>query len=266
MNETYEYYSVGSYSYTQIHIGYFKRDQPMGIVLLTESSGNTYVKNNFPSESVYEIFQYESELNKYENTPYEHQLGYIHIPKTGGLDLTNKFIPLLAYEHKFIIKTPDLHNTTAEMYKIPSFAVLRDPISRFISGFKFMNFYVLHNKYTDINDFLDNTTDNELMEYTYKPQCNWLTGNSNNIYIVKYDEINIYNNIIPMLKNEFDIHVNYDFSNYEKTNVGNSSNLNCTLNSENIERLNRFYSQDIIYYDRLVASGLPYCKFSELQL
>jgi hypothetical protein len=129
-----------------------------------------------------------------------------------------------------------------------------------------MNSYAFYNKYKDINDFLDNTSDLDLIEDTYKPQYNWLTGNSNNIYIVKYDESNIYNNIIPMLKNEFDIHISYDFSNYEKMNVVDSSHLNCTLNSENIERLKRFYSQDIIYYDRLVATGLPYCKFSELQL
>jgi hypothetical protein len=261
----YEYYSVGTYSPTQIHIGYFKRGEPLGIVLLTERTGNTYVKKNFPSENVFETFQSETALEGYENVPYDHQLGFIHIPKTSGLDITNKFIPLAAYEHNFIIKTPDLHETTADMYTIPSFAILREPISRFISGFKFMNSYARHMMHTDINEFLDNTSDEVLLDNMYKPQYTWLTGNSDNIFIVKYDETNIYNNILPMLKNEFNVDISYDFSDYEKSNVGNSSTLSCTLTAENIERLNQIYSQDIIYYNRLVATGLPYCKFSQLQ-
>jgi len=260
---TYEYYSVAKYSPTQINIGYFKHGEPLGTVLLTERTGNTYVKKNFPSKNIFDTFQSETGLENYENVPYDHQLGFIHIPKTSGLDITNKFIPLAAYEYNFIIKTPDLHETTAEMYTIPSFAILREPISRFVSGFKFMQSYMRSIRYPDINDFLDNITDAHLLDNILKPQYTWLTGNSDNIFIVKYDESNIYNNILPMIKNEFNVDISYDFSNYEKTNVGDSSVL--TLTDENIERLNKIYSQDIIYYNRLVATGLPYCKFSQLQ-
>jgi hypothetical protein len=261
----FQYYSIGTYSPTQIHIGYFKYGEPRGTVLLTERAGNTYIKPNFPSENAYDIFRSEEELDTFEKTPYDHMLGFIHIPKTGGSDVTNKLIPLLAYENNFIIKTPELHGTTAEMYNIPCFAIFREPISRFISGFKFMNSFNRYHSSSDINEFLDKSDDNALLEFPYKQQYTWLTGNSDNIYVVKYDESNVYNNIIPMMKNEFNIDITYDFSKNEKMNVGNSSTLNCTLTDENIERLKQIYSQDIMYYNRLVATGLPYCKFSQIQ-
>jgi len=182
-------------------------------------------------------------------------IGFVWIPKTGGTDLTTYF-----REHCQNIIIPNIHNTTGKDYSIPCFTILREPIEKFISAFTFLNirnrpnllkenswitvdnindFFNSKSKYyieepiinfNNINDFLDNISDNDLTDTIFfQQQYTWL--NNDNMYIVKYDNINLYKNIIEMLKHEFEIIVNYDnkMIRDERLNVSDKTGLQCEL-------------------------------------
>lgn len=216
-------------------------------------------------------------------------IGFVWIPKTGGTDLTTYF-----KEHCENIIIPDEHNNTGKDYSIPCFTILREPIEKFISAFKFLNIknygknkYEKYNEsnssdsniddldrlkyiadplihFNNINDFLDNTSDNDLTDIIYfKKQHSWL--NNNAMYIVKYDNIDLYKNIIEMLKDEFEIIVNYDdkMNEHERLNISDKTGLQCELTPYNIERLQRIYKKDYHYYNIFNSNNITYYQLRD---
>jgi hypothetical protein len=198
-------------------------------------------------------------------------IGFVWIPKTGGSDLTEYFI-----KHcKNIIPPTNKHKTTGKNYNIPCFTILREPIERFVSAFKFLSYakfyeqyihddeYNIKINYNNINDYLDNISDDELLKNVFfKHQYNWL--NNNDMYIVKYDSKNTYKNIIPMLKNVFGINVDYNIINDEKMNVSvDTSGLQCEFTSYNIERLQRLYKKDYDYYNIFNSNNITYYQLRD---
>jgi hypothetical protein len=221
-------------------------------------------------------------------------IGFVWIPKTGGSDLTRYFS-----EQCQNIIIPDEHNNTGRDYSIPCFTILREPIEKFISAFRFLhiknyvkNIYKKDNnssinfdnidniddfldnatknvsdpliKVDNINDFLDNISDNDLIDIIYfQQQYTWL--NNENMYIVKYDTIDLYKNIIEMLKHEFEIIVNYDnkIIEHERINVSDKTGLQCELTSYNMERLQRLYKKDYYYYNIFNSNNITYYQLRD---
>jgi hypothetical protein len=80
------------------------------------------------------------------------------------------------------------------------------------------------------------------------------------MFIVKYDACNNYTNLGLFLKNEIGIDFQYDFTDYSKTNVSKTENINYVLDTTSIERLQTIYSEDIEIYSRFNNSILPYFR------
>jgi hypothetical protein len=196
--------------------------------------------------------------------PYDYSLGFIHIPKTGGSDLTNSFIKILSHHLKFIIKEPNGHLTNGFDYEndnIESFTIMREPIDRFISGFKYYYHTMNNTKYSDINLFLKSYINREEdleQIIVFKKQKKWL--DCSNIFIIKYDTSNTYTNVGLFLKNEVGIDFQYDFTGYSKINVSKSENLNCILEEKSIDVLRNIYADDIKIYSRFNNIDLPYFR------
>jgi hypothetical protein len=214
-------------------------------------------------------------------------IGFVWIPKTGGSDLTRYF-----KEHCQHIIIPDEHNNTGKDYNIPCFTILREPIEKFISAFRFLNIRNYgKNKYNNddennssdtnindldrlkyvadplihfnnINDFLDNISNDDLINIIYfQEQHTWL--NNDSMYIVKYDSIDLYENIIEMLKDEFGITVNYDIIDHERLNVSDRTGLQCELTPYNIERLKILYKKDYDYYNIFNSNNITYYQLRD---
>lgn len=197
-------------------------------------------------------------------------IGFVWIPKTGGSDLTSMFIKYC----NNIIPPVEKHRTTGKDYNIPCFTILREPIQRFISAFKFLNAFKFYQHYHDnhhynikinnknINDYLDNISDDELLQNVFfKHQYNWL--NNNDMYIVKYNSKNTYKNIIPMLKNVFEINVDYNIINHERMNVSLETGLQCELTENNTERLKKIYKKDYEYYNIFILNNITYYQLAD---
>lgn len=218
-------------------------------------------------------------VNEYCNG--NNDIGFVWIPKTGGTDLTGYFTEYC----KNIIIPPDRHKNTGKDYTIPCFTILREPIQRFISAFKFLNYitditnindfskdpeYNTKIDYKNINDFLNNISDEDLIEKMFfKEQYTWL--NNKSMYIVKYDSVDTYTNIMMMCKNEFKIDIKYDISdenikNHKRINVSYEEGLQCELSQYNIERLKFIYKKDFDYYSIFYLNNIIYYKLEDFTI
>jgi hypothetical protein len=237
------YYSSGiSYK------GEWKNDQPCSI-------GEYTVNDKI-------IFgNYQDSVNSIDDIiPYVYLLGFIHIPKTGGTDFKYQFNDLLYLQTNIGIKEPRGHITDNLWYSnnnTKCFAFIREPIDRFISGFKHVNKIIANNnRETDINVFVKNNT--FLNNIIFKKQIDFLNGDPTNVFLIKFNKNNNYENLILLLKNEFNITFNYDFIDYNKKNVSNSDTLNCVLTQESIDIISNFYSEDILLYSKLSEPYIIY--------
>jgi hypothetical protein len=237
------YYSSGI-----LYKGEWKNDQPY---LIGEYTVNDKI-----------IFgAYQDSVNSIDDIiPYTHLLGFIHIPKTGGTDLKNQFNDLLYLQTNILIKEPMGHKTDNLWYSnnnTKCFAFIREPIDRFISGFKYLHQNINNDaRETDINVFVNNNT--FLNNIIFKKQIDYLNGDPTNVFLIKYNKNNNYENLILLLKNEFNITFNYDFTDYDKKNVSQYTGLNCVLTQESIDIISNFYSEDILLYSKLSEPYISY--------
>jgi len=240
---------VHYYSSSILYNGYWKNDIPCSI-------GEYTVNDKI-------IFgTYQDSVNSIDDIiPYIYSLGFIHIPKTGGTDFKNQFNDLLYLQTNFTIKEQNCHTTDNLWYSnsnIKCFAFIREPIERFISGFKFLNQTNSNatDKEIDINVFIKNNT--FLNNIIFKKQIDYLNGDPTNIFLIKFNKNNNYDNLILLLKNEFNITFNYDFTDYNKKNISQSDGLNCVLTQESIDIISNLYSEDILLYSKLSEPYIIY--------
>jgi hypothetical protein len=255
--------------------GEFSNDQKNGYGFVHYYSSGILYRGNWKNDEPCSVGEYTVNdkiiFGMYQNfvnsiddiVPYTYLLGFIHIPKTGGSDFKNQFNNLLYLQTNFDIKQPEGHITDNVWYSnnnIKCFAFIREPIERFVSGFKFCNNIRNDNLETDINIFIKN--DSFLNKIIFKKQIDYLNGDPKNIFLIKFNKNNNYENLILFLKNEFNITFNYDFSEYDKKNVSQDTGLNCVLTQESIDIISNFYSEDIELYSKLLE---PYINLNDLQ-
>jgi hypothetical protein len=243
---------VHYYSSNILYRGKWKNDEPCSI-------GEYTVNDKII------LGAYQNSVNSIDDIiPYNYLLGFIHIPKTGGTDFKNQFNELLYLQTNIIVNEPIGHITDNLWYSncnTKCFAFIREPIDRFISGFKYLNQNNSNNSNleTDINVFVKNNT--FFNKILFKKQIDYLNGDPTNIFLIKFNKKNNYENLILLLKNEFNITFNYDFVDYNKKNVSYSDGLNCVLTQENIDIISALYSEDIQLYSKLSE---PYVIYSNI--
>lgn len=240
--------------------GLWKDDKPYLIGEYSVDDRIIFAKYNDNINDINDIKQYDSVL------------GYIHIPKTGGMDIKKQFINILYEQTNFVIKYDFFYmhkkdNNWFTENNLKCFTFIRDPIERFISGFKFSHKnHISYNLDSDINSFIQK---NEFVDSIFfKKQISWLNGDPKNIFLVKFNKNNNYENLLLLLKNEYNVNFNYDFTNYNKMNVSDKNdmnmniNLNVNLTQESIDILTNYYAEDIQLYSKLNG---PYMTLFDLQ-
>jgi hypothetical protein len=196
-------------------------------------------------------------------------LGFIHITKTGGTDIKDK------NENKEIIYG-QYHFETAALYKekkMNCFAIIRHPVDRYMSLYYYntQGSSKYRSKkdgtYTDINHFVFEHYANRHLINKYekgmqfRKQVDWLAnGNPNKTFIVKFDKVNLVNNIAEMCKFN---KITFRYKQTERVNITNYDNM-VELSKESREKIKEMYKEDLILYKNLMKLNKPFCKLSEI--
>ena len=139
-------------------------------------------------------------------------IGFIHITKTGGTDFKDK-LTSLKKEEKLPIYYYKIHDEDAFFYKqknIYCFAIIREPLNRFISAFKYntkgSEMYSRNLHIKSLSAFINilkkkpsylNNFENGIQ---FKKQIEWLNGDNDKTFIIKYNDDNNCYNIQKFLK------------------------------------------------------------------
>lgn len=200
-------------------------------------------------------------------------IGFIHITKTGGTDFKDK-LTSLTEEEKLPICYYKFHDEDAYFYNkktLPCFAIIREPVSRFISAFKYntkgSEIYPRSLHIKTLSEFINILKKKPLylnnfeQGIQFKKQIEWLNGNNDKTYILKYSDDNNCHNIQKFLKEEFNINYIYDIQK-KKKNI--SKECDCAISDDDVEFIKQLYREDVELYEKFDKLNVPYIKLSEL--
>lgn len=196
---------------------------------------------------------------------YNDQFLFIHIPKTGGTSVVN----LLELKSATHIKADEIFNSTSKklLKRRFSFAIVRNPISRFISLYNYARSEIshyhnniepekaLHGMHLDYK-LLKDATINDCVKYLiegklkhddswnhWEPQHTWLYDSKDNLLVQKVYKLE---NAIEFEK-DFSIKLGYQIK-LPKLNQSSSSKLIerqlIDLSKESLTILHNFYKKD----------------------
>lgn len=199
-------------------------------------------------------------------------LGFIHITKSGGTNIKdkNKNDNIIYYSY---------HDEDALFYKtnqMKCFAILREPIDRYVSLFYYNmkgseKYEKKDDYYTDINIFVnDHYNDRNLINKyenggQFKKQIEWLQdADMTDTFIVKFDKQNLINNIRNLC--DFNgIKFIYDDNDTNNINITNYIDI-VELTEDSKQKIKKMYIEDVVLYDNLNCLNKSFCRLGEIYI
>jgi len=174
---------------------------------------------------------------------------FVHIPKTAGSSiaqfLSNYDIDYLGHEHNANIPN--------------AIIVIREPIDRFISTFKYWKKLCMHEQICDdqvhLKDFIEYIkTDNEKMlisyhyqKWHYLPQSNYIEPtNYKNTIIIKYSKTDMNKKMKTLLK-----YLNISDKGIELPSDNLSPDFEVHLDDTDLQWIHMYYQKDFELYNNL---------------
>lgn len=183
---------------------------------------------------------------------------FIHIPKNAGMSISQELYGLQvkhASIRYYARVVPDL------VKKLPSFAILRDPVARFLSAYHYglaggsrdnavslpyRSIYMGFRSIDDALDHLEGAATPFALDHIFRPQCWYICDENGRMAVnnlVFLDQIARLDNILPEIR--------FDQLPWLNGQAGKKNEMS----GSQTNRLRRIYPQDFLLVDWLRASG-----------
>jgi hypothetical protein len=185
------------------------------------------------------------------------KLLFVHVPKTGGTSII-RWLNKGSLDGNHYPYNDDLVNLYLE-YK--TFAIFRDPISRFVSAYKYLTNYdcccygtqmyrgdiqqgqLVKSFGADINQFINDISPRDLIKFVhFRPQCYFICSDDNNKPLVEdllfFED---YGKIISYVKDN-----SFITPNGEPPVTRKSPQIQYNLTQNSIDKLRAIYARDYL--------------------
>ena len=183
---------------------------------------------------------------------------FIHIPRNGGTSIATA---LYREGVSHVTAKALYHNSEQEFRALPSFSIVRNPIDRFISSYRFIRrggarlvklSPYWNRQFADINDInslicaCEKQVDINRFEYTLRPQYGFLHSRGGDLLIEHLFTLDADNLKLLKFLARFDVH--------RLPLLNESEKLELFVTKDQAKRIQRLYSQDWQLYEALCQS------------
>ncbi|WP_239029643.1 sulfotransferase family 2 domain-containing protein [Novacetimonas pomaceti] len=188
---------------------------------------------------------------------------FIHVPKNAGTS-----IAMALYGRTMLHETMNFFMKTApeNVRNLPSIAILRDPVSRFISSYgyaraggtahrqvvdTFRDRYMAFRSVDDALDHVENARSIYRVDHIFRPQSWYVCGRQGDVLV---------ENLIPMQAVSQLPHLFSQFRDLRIKRLNESRCGDVTLTARQKKRIETLYEQDFVLYEKSLAKYLPESK------